>query len=122
MSVENVKQFLLKVQEDKEVQTRLASLHATSQEEIMKGLIDLAAELGYSFNETDLQRMIAEVSSNMEQTTELEEKELEAIAGGRTEKWIAVSIVSARIGCLSSLINDMLSGTDAIIGCSLHSH
>jgi len=94
MSVDNVKNFYAKVNEDESLQQQLIELARTSAEESMQALIQLANEQGFSFDNNDLEAFFAETAKNLSPTGELSEAELDAVAGGNTPAWILASVLN----------------------------
>ena len=94
MSVENVKNFYAKVNEDESLQQQLKELARTSAEESTQALIQLANEQGFSFDNNDLEAFFAETAKNLSPTGELSEAELDAVAGGNTPAWILASVLN----------------------------
>jgi|LFRM01.1.fsa_nt_gb predicted ribosomally synthesized peptide with nif11-like leader len=108
MSVDNVKNFYAKVNEDESLQQQLIELARTSAEESMQALIQLANEQGFSFDNNDLEAFFAETAKNLSPTGELSEAELDAVAGGDGETWALASIINVYI-CVVSLIQKAIS-------------
>ena len=76
MSKENLAQFMQQVQQNPSLQQKLAA--APDKEQVSRLAVELGGEMGLEFTTT-------EVLDSM--TGELEESELDAVAGG-TEMWM----------------------------------
>lgn len=76
MSEENAIKFLSQIEEDSTLQQRVQTLD--NQEELLK----VAQESGYSFTTEEMKAVTEKVNSD-----ELNEQELEAVAGGGLGTW-----------------------------------
>ena len=111
MSKDNVELFLHKVNEDVKLQEKIKHLYAENQENMQASLIKLGADAGYHFSKEDLERFNQEMVPNKKQNGELDEAQLEAVAGGNNdEHWIILSILSVGILCALSGIGRAVSG------------
>ncbi len=83
MTIEAVNQFLTKVGEDQQLQAELAQ--AMEAENDCQAATELAAKHGYNFTPDELSLEIQNRQSefqSMQNSNELSEEELEAVAGG----------------------------------------
>lgn len=99
MSIENAKAFYEKVKGDQSLQQTIVELVKEKPAELESIIIKVAGENGFQFTKEQLQTVIAETTP---ETGELNEAELETVAGGAATKggYIAVSIVSGLLGCI----------------------
>ena len=96
MSIEAVNKFLQKVTEDQQLQEELAK--ALESENDRQAATDLAAKHGYEFTPDELWAEIQNRQSEFqqkEQAGELNDEELEAVAGGACTPIIAAGIGAA---------------------------
>ena len=84
MSRENVKLFFQKVREDAELQEQLRCLYARIYEYMQKNLVNLGVRLGYDFSLEDLEQLMQETAATLQKKGELDDAELEAVAGRST--------------------------------------
>lgn len=96
--------FIRKVQSDEELQARIKSLVLSSHRSIQKGILALGTESGFHFTLEDLQQFAREAAAALYQDGELDEAQLEAVAGGNTEAWAALSVLFVGVGCLVTVI------------------
>ena len=87
MSIEDLKGYSKRVQEDPEVKVEAKKLGISD----LAGQIDYAKGLGYSFSMEDIQELAKEVAPA---EGELSEEDLESVAGG----FITVSAAAAVVG------------------------
>src|SRR5690625_5218221 len=87
MSIENVKNFFEKLQDDKELQNELTSIYKGKQREIKTKIVKIGSEVGYEFSEADFHEMIEEITDSMQQSEQLDDNQLEEIAGGNEAAW-----------------------------------
>lgn len=87
MSIETVNEFLVKVNEDLNLQEELAK--AIEAKNAPKAVIELAAKYGFIFTEEELISQTEQFMASQE--NELNEADLEAIAGGFTGRLTATA-------------------------------
>lgn len=105
MSRANVELFFRKINEDAALQEKIKHLFAANRENVLAGFVALGAEIGCNFSAEEIQQYMREIQQQEEQQGELDEAELEAVAGGNTGLWIVTSIFTAGVACLSSAID-----------------
>lgn len=104
MSIENAKAFYEKVKGDQSLQQTIVELVKEKPAELESIIIKVAGENGFQFTKEQLQTVIAETTP---ETGELNEAELETVAGGVTKGgYIAISIVSGLLGCIIASASD----------------
>lgn len=112
MSKENVKLFLQKVSEDVQLQQKVKGLYAENQENIQESIVKLGIENGYDFSKEDMQQLAQETAAALQQNGELDDAQLEAVAGGRgfgVGDLIFISIMSLGTACLASAVHESIN-------------
>jgi len=112
MSRENVKKFLEEIAGSEELRTKLQDCikgHSSPQSIICAKLVELGQEKGLSFTEKDVQELTAELADKLNETNEMQDEDLMAVAGGKgnppfriNEKFVwkvALSVLQAVVGC-----------------------
>jgi len=82
MSVETVKMFLKKVNNDEQLQKRISGMEADSWENMLVGLTRLGEEAGLPFRADDFLRFQEELFANFNRNGELDDEQLDLVAGG----------------------------------------
>ncbi|OUM99168.1 MAG: hypothetical protein BAA02_01715 [Paenibacillaceae bacterium ZCTH02-B3] len=93
MSMENVRLFLQKVREDEALREKIARLGQESRENMKGVLVRLGEEAGLPFSTEDLERYQREIVAQYRAAGELDDAQLEAVAGG--DWWLIFSFIPA---------------------------
>ncbi len=101
--MENIKLFFEKIQADAKLQEKLKALQEKTQEETVDAVVALAKESGYEVTREDLMEYMKAAGKAVNENAELEDAELDAVAGGGYNDWVIVSGFSLGLGCLVSL-------------------
>lgn len=104
MVKENVRQFFNKAEEDLRLQKALKEIIVEGDQHGLAQVVKLGAETGFTFNESALREIIAETVASIEQNGELNDSELEAVAGGNQKYWDELSKIQYTL-CVHSAIN-----------------
>ena len=99
MSKTNVQLFFEIARSDQDLQNKIKTLLTEKKEQSLENLVTLGSEVGYEFSKEDLLQVVKETAAKMNQG-ELDDDQLEAVAGGDTPGWVALSIGSYGIGWL----------------------
>ncbi len=103
--MENVKRFLEKVQTDAALQEKLKAMQGKPQVEVITAIMALAKENGFEITKEDLQKYVeAAAKASAAQNGELNEAELDAVAGGGLGEWIGYSVLSFGVFCAGSAV------------------
>ena len=105
MSIEAVNQFLQKVTEDEKLQEELAQA-LESEDNDRAAAVELGVKYGYEFTPDEIGQEIQNRQSEFQvrqEAGELNDEELEAVAGG--ESVIAVATIGASAVVASALIS-----------------
>lgn len=108
MSFENAEKFYEKVQADQGLQQKIGELAKENPQGITTVIINTAKENGYEFNEAEMKAFIAEEAKKVNFSGELDDTELESVAGGGKWAWAIASLFWGGAGCLPSKITDFL--------------
>ena len=104
MSKENIALFYEKVKDDQGLQEIIKGLAGKSQEEVIGAVVKLGGENGFHFTAEDLKAYAEEKAAEHNQSGELDDSQLEAVAGGGSAEMTAfVSLITFGIGCAVSL-------------------
>lgn len=102
--MENIKQFFEKVQADAGLQEKLKALQEKTQEEAVDAVIALAGENGFEATREGLMEYIKAAGKAVNENAELDDAELDAVAGGASDGWIIGSAFTLGFACLVSLV------------------
>ncbi len=91
--MDNVKRFFEKVQADAGIQGKLKAMQEKTQEEAIAATIALAKENGFEISQEDLLAYARGVQEAIGKNRELDEAELEAVAGGSYQNWLIGSLM-----------------------------
>lgn len=109
MSRESVKLFFEKVREDEDLQGKMKELYSENQLRLQESIIKLGAESGCNFSAEDMQQLAQETAVMMQKNEELDDAQLEEVAGGGLELLppdVKMSIITIGFGCAASAIHD----------------
>lgn len=110
MSMENAGAFYKKVKGDRELQQKIGELAKENPTGIETIIIKVAEENGFQFTLEEMRAFINELAAAEPKSGELNDAELEAVAGGNKldtiEGTIALSAVTLGIGCIVSAANN----------------
>lgn len=115
MSIDNVKMFFKKIGEDQELLDKVKGLHDEHQENLRASLVKLGADAGYPFDTEDLERFRQEIMADTGLNEELDDAQLEAVAGGSEELWIFISVTTLGIVCAFSALGRAVEGFRCIM-------
>jgi len=82
MSVESAKGFIEKARNDDSIQAKVEAIQATSKEEAIAGLIDIAGEHGHSFEREHYAEAVRDHIREKHAADALTDEELDAVSGG----------------------------------------
>lgn len=102
MSLENAKAFYQKVKGDQDLQQKIGQFAKEDPKGIEAIIIKTAKENGFEFTEKEMKTFIAEETAKVNSNGELNDSELEAVAGGNTKDRILKSITDP-IFCLHTI-------------------
>ncbi|MDD3654381.1 MAG: Nif11-like leader peptide family RiPP precursor [Desulfotomaculaceae bacterium] len=102
MSMENIKNFFARVRENENLQQQFKELASTSAENYMQALVEIAHAQGFSFEKNDLEAYFSGAAKNLNSAEELNEADLDAVAGGGLFDWISMSVATVGFGCAAS--------------------
>ena len=94
MSVQMVHDFWRKAQSDTAIQARLRDVNADNKDSAMQALMQIAAEAGFQFTEAEHDAAVKEELTRRHSAGELNEEELEQVAGGTGTTYVAQSAVA----------------------------
>lgn len=106
MSMENAKTFYEKVKVDEGLQQRIGQLAKEDPKGIGAVIIRTAKENGFDFSEEELKVFIEERAKTINSNGELNDSELESVAGGKLIHWIILSIGTFGLYCAASGIDN----------------
>lgn len=105
MSLQNIQALLEKAWSDPELQDKIRQSAAEQMDRYLEALVAIGAEAGYPFSKEELLNAAKAASSrNAGNPDELDDTQLESVAGGISGDVIAYSIGSLFWGCLDSLL------------------
>ncbi len=105
MSKEQVKEFFVKLEQDKKLladfNAEMEKLEQSPEEVVGAKLIELGKANGFEFNMDDLKAAREDLMDQSNENSELDDSSLKAVAGGFSSKGEALltSITSAGISC-----------------------
>ena len=106
MSTENVRLFVQKVREDEALREKIARLGQESRENMKGVLVRLGEEAGLPFSTEDLERYQREIVAQYRAAGELDDAQLEAVAGG--DWWLIFSFIPATFAlCALSAVGEI---------------
>ena len=114
MSMENARGFYEKVSVDKVLQQKIGELIKKDPKKIGAVIIKTAKENGFEFSEEEMKAFIAEKAKTVKPARELNDSELESVAGGGKTDWVVESIASVGTSCAASAAFREIAG-----GCTL---
>ena len=82
MSTEAVKKFWTKAQQDARLKMKLAAIQEKERQVTIAAVVKLAAEAGFAFTAQEYDAAVKEELAKQHSAGELNERELEQIAGG----------------------------------------
>jgi predicted ribosomally synthesized peptide with nif11-like leader len=103
MSIENVKSFFDRLKEDENLQQHFKELSVSTVENCMQTFVEIANSHGFSFERKDLEAYFSEAAKNFSSAVELNDEELEAVAGGSWVNWAIMSPATFGAACGASL-------------------
>jgi predicted ribosomally synthesized peptide with nif11-like leader len=105
MSMENAKAFYEKVKVDQGLQQKIGSLVQQDPAGMEAAIIKVAGESGFQFSLAELKEFLKKTAESESQSRELNDAELESVAGGAGTKdqQAILSIFSLGIGCIISV-------------------
>ncbi len=113
MSKETVKEFFVKLEEDKELQEKFKSeikdVNQESEEAVGGKIVGIAKEAGFEFSMDDLLSARKDLLDQVNENTELDDSSLKAVAGGMTKgESTGLSIFTIGIGCaVASIVGEV---------------
>lgn len=114
MSMENAKAFYEKVTADQGLQQKIGGLAKEDPKGIEGIILKVAKENGFEFTAEEMKAFTAEKAKTASPTGELNDSELEAVAGGKLVDWIMASALSCGVYCAATA-----GGKAAGLGCNL---
>lgn len=90
MSKENVKLFMEKMQTSEELQEKVKELYSKNRTSFQEGIIKLGTESGCEFSAEDLQQLAEIKAEALHQHGELDDSQLENVAGGYGNLWHSI--------------------------------
>jgi len=113
MSLTNAQAWLEKVRTDPDLHAKIRELAPEQPDRILDALVAAGAEAGYAFGKEDLLQAAKEaVSSAAGSPDELDEEQLELVAGGDdTILYVLGSIITAGIGCAMLGLKHAIKGS-----------
>lgn len=107
--MESIKQFFEKVQADAELQEKLKALQGKTQEEVVDAVVVLANKYGFEITKGDFLKYVEAAKAFAAQNGELNEAELDAVAGGGLPEWLIMSVGSIGLACAASLMGKVFN-------------
>jgi predicted ribosomally synthesized peptide with nif11-like leader len=101
--MENIKLFFEKVYADADLQEKLKAMQGMAQDEAMEAVAVLARENNFKITKEDLLKYADAAKESTMKSGELNEAELDAVAGGGPVEWILMT-AGFGIGCIASLV------------------
>jgi predicted ribosomally synthesized peptide with nif11-like leader len=92
MSVHTVQEFWKQVGQDVDLQKQLQSLPADNPAETAAMTVQIAGDAGFVFSADDYERSVKDHLGREHAAGELDEKELDQVAGGRMARGCSVSV------------------------------
>ncbi len=105
--MEKIGLFFEKVQTDVELQEKLRALQGKTQDEAVDTVVALALENGFEVTRDDFLRFVETAKASAAKNGELNEAELDAVAGGGLPEWVIMSVGSMGLGCAASLVGKL---------------
>ncbi len=102
--MDNIARFYEKVQMDKGLQQKIKEMKGMGQEDTITAIIALAKENGLEISREDFLNYMEAAAKSAVKNGELDETDLDAVAGGGTGEWVAYSIFSFGIYCAASAV------------------
>lgn len=120
--MDNVKKFIEMLEKDNTLLEQFIQCNDGNEEQMLKRLVAVARDAGYEFNETELDQALETYTVSLEESDELDDAHLEAVAGGRMQPyWDALTeyhfthcLQSHRRGCNPKEELDFLKWRDSI--------
>jgi predicted ribosomally synthesized peptide with nif11-like leader len=114
MSIDNARKFYEKVKTDQGLQQKIGEQAKEKPAEMEAIIIKVAGDNGFKFNAEEMKTIIAEVAPK---GGELNNAELEMVAGGSKYNWATTSILTFGIGCaISGALNATIAKGDDCLG------
>jgi predicted ribosomally synthesized peptide with nif11-like leader len=104
MTLEIIKKFYEKVRNDDDLQYKIMSAGAKSTDEAFEAVTKIANSNGFAFTKADLYSYAEQTIKQLSEDGELDEAELDAVAGGGAPEWIAMSVITLGANCGLSLL------------------
>ncbi len=114
MSIEEIGKFYEKVKNNAELQDKIMHMGAKTAEEALEVVTKIAYSDGFAFTKEELNAYAQQAVKKLAKEGELDEADLDAVAGGGTNEWVLFSVLSAGISCGLSLV-----GRESIFGCRM---
>jgi predicted ribosomally synthesized peptide with nif11-like leader len=112
--VNNINQFFEKLQADSKLQEKLQAIQGKTQEEVMEAVIALAKENHFEVTKEDFLKATDAAKEAAPENIELDEAELDAVAGGGAVEWGVASVASFGIACLVSMARGNRCSLDTV--------
>ena len=103
MAYEQVEQFFDQVKSDASLRENLNKVSEDAQRAAREGIVNLAAEAGFTFSSGDLDSYYQAQIEKAKESGELSEEQLEAVTGAGAYQWAMASALTLGVACLISL-------------------
>lgn len=99
MSIENAKGFYEKVISDQSLQQKISKLAQENHQGVEAEIIKIAGAQGFEFTEAEMKSFTTEKTKAVKSSGELNENELEMVAGGKGDGATFESVMALGINC-----------------------